>query len=150
MSLCVFLFVVSENTPHTSDAVPLIDKFLKLYSNESSAMLITLSYHIVALFAGLNVVMALVFYLQIVAVTMPPTGETVPLLVKYASYQYISSTAFVTLDRNFKELISFLILGTYFSCIMVVVTASVVFTVLVLNFHHRTADTHRMSPLVWI
>lgn len=33
---------------------------------------------------------------------------------------------------------------------MVVVTASVVFTVLVLNFHHRTADTHEMSPLVRI
>ncbi|KHJ47284.1 Cation transporter family protein, partial [Trichuris suis] len=41
-----------------------------------------------------------------------------------------------------------LTLGTYFSCIMIVVSASVVLTVLVLNFHHRTGETHHMSPTV--
>ncbi|KRZ56210.1 Low-density lipoprotein receptor-related protein [Trichinella nativa] len=91
MSLCVFLVVVSESMPHTSDAVPLI---------------------------GLNVLVSLVFYLQIFAMTIPSTSETVPLL------------------------------GTYFSCIMIVVSASVVLTVIVLNFHHRTGETHHMSPVV--
>ncbi|VDK30649.1 unnamed protein product [Gongylonema pulchrum] len=53
-----------------------------------------------------------------VAEMTPPTSEAVPLI------------------------------GVFFSCCMLVVSASVVFTVVVLNLHFRTPDTHAMSPLV--
>lgn len=38
--------------------------------------------------------------------------------------------------------------GTFFSTCMFVVSASVVMTVVVLNFHHRNADTHEMGEWV--
>ncbi|XP_052124765.1 acetylcholine receptor subunit alpha-type acr-16 isoform X6 [Frankliniella occidentalis] len=40
------------------------------------------------------------------------------------------------------------LLGTYFNCIMFMVASSVVSTILILNYHHRSADTHEMSPWV--
>ncbi|XP_021913492.1 neuronal acetylcholine receptor subunit alpha-7-like isoform X4 [Zootermopsis nevadensis] len=40
------------------------------------------------------------------------------------------------------------LIGTYFNCIMFMVASSVVSTILILNYHHRNADTHEMSP--WI
>ena len=42
----------------------------------------------------------------------------------------------------------FPISGTYFNCIMFMVASSVVSTILILNYHHRNADTHEMSPWV--
>ena len=38
--------------------------------------------------------------------------------------------------------------GMYFACIMLMCSLSVVFTVLVLNYHHRTPDTHEMPRWV--
>lgn len=38
--------------------------------------------------------------------------------------------------------------GTYFACIMLMCSLSVVFTVLVLNYHHRSPDTYDMPWLV--
>ena len=36
------------------------------------------------------------------------------------------------------------LIGTYFSCIMIMVASSVVCTILILNYHHRLANTHQM------
>lgn len=38
--------------------------------------------------------------------------------------------------------------GTYFNCIMFMVASSVVSTILILNYHHRNADTHEMTAMV--
>lgn len=38
--------------------------------------------------------------------------------------------------------------GTYFNCIMFMVASSVVTTIMILNYHHRLADTHDMPPWV--
>ena len=38
--------------------------------------------------------------------------------------------------------------GTYFNCIMFMVASSVVTTIMVLNYHHRLADTHEMPDWV--
>ncbi|XP_073994257.1 neuronal acetylcholine receptor subunit alpha-7-like isoform X15 [Rhodnius prolixus] len=40
------------------------------------------------------------------------------------------------------------LIGTYFNCIMFMVASSVVSTIIILNYHHRNADTHEMSPCV--
>lgn len=47
---------------------------------------------------------------------------------------------------NDSELIAFS--GTYFNSIMFMVASSVVSTILILNYHHRSADTHEMSGWV--
>ena len=39
-------------------------------------------------------------------------------------------------------------IGTYFNCIMFMVASSVVTTIMILNYHHRLADTHDMPPWV--
>ena len=36
------------------------------------------------------------------------------------------------------------LIGTYFSCIMIMVASSVVCTIMILNYHHRLASTHTM------
>merc|ERR1719193_1729978 len=41
-------------------------------------------------------------------------------------------------------------LGTYFNCIMFMVASSVVTTIMILNYHHRQADTHNMPNWVRI
>ena len=38
------------------------------------------------------------------------------------------------------------LIGTYFSCIMIMVASSVVCTILVLNYHHRLASEESMPP----
>ena len=38
--------------------------------------------------------------------------------------------------------------GTYFNCIMFMVASSVVTTIMILNYHHRQADTHEMPSWV--
>lgn len=69
---------------------------------------------------GVTILLSLTVFLNMVAETMPATSDAVPLL------------------------------GTYFNCIMFMVASSVVSTILILNYHHRHADTHEMSDWVRI
>uniref|UniRef100_A0A914XFN7 Uncharacterized protein n=1 Tax=Plectus sambesii TaxID=2011161 RepID=A0A914XFN7_9BILA len=66
----------------------------------------------------ITILLSVCFFLSMVADMTPPTSEAVPLI------------------------------GAFFSCCMLVVSASVVFTVLVLNLHFRKPETHRMSPFL--
>ncbi|XP_064092152.1 neuronal acetylcholine receptor subunit alpha-7-like isoform X22 [Macrobrachium nipponense] len=65
----------------------------------------------------ITILLSLTLFLNMVSATTPATSESVPLI------------------------------GTYFNCIMFMVASSVVSTVLILNYHHRSAETHEMSPL---
>ncbi|CAI5438620.1 unnamed protein product [Caenorhabditis angaria] len=65
-----------------------------------------------------TILLAIVFFLSMVSEMTPPTSEAVPLI------------------------------GVFFSCCMLVVSASVVFTIVVLNLHFRSPDTHEMTPVV--
>ncbi|VDN07450.1 unnamed protein product [Thelazia callipaeda] len=65
----------------------------------------------------ITVLLSICFFLSVVSDMSPPTSEAVPLL------------------------------GIFFSCCMIVVTASTVFTVYVLNLHYRTPETHEMGAL---
>ncbi|XP_071440733.1 neuronal acetylcholine receptor subunit alpha-7-like isoform X4 [Hetaerina americana] len=67
---------------------------------------------------GVTILLSLTVFLNLVAETLPQVSDAIPLL------------------------------GTYFNCIMFMVASSVVLTVVVLNYHHRTADIHEMPH--WI
>ncbi|XP_034241389.1 neuronal acetylcholine receptor subunit alpha-7-like isoform X1 [Thrips palmi] len=67
---------------------------------------------------GVTILLSLSVFSLMIAECLPQTSEAIPLL------------------------------GTYFNCIMFMVASSVVSTILILNYHHRSADTHEMSPWV--
>lgn len=67
---------------------------------------------------GVTVLLSLTVFQQNVSEAMPVTSLQVPLL------------------------------GTYFNCIMFMVASSVVTTIMILNYHHRLADTHEMPNWV--
>ncbi|XP_065200624.1 neuronal acetylcholine receptor subunit alpha-7 isoform X10 [Planococcus citri] len=66
---------------------------------------------------GVTILLSLTVFLNLVAETLPQVSDAIPLL------------------------------GTYFNCIMFMVASSVVLTVVVLNYHHRTSDNYRMPPV---
>ncbi|KAE9549423.1 hypothetical protein FO519_007356, partial [Halicephalobus sp. NKZ332] len=68
----------------------------------------------------ITVLLSICFFLGILAEMSPPTSEAVPLL------------------------------GIFFICCMIVVTASTIFTVYVLNLHYRTPETHEMTKMTKI
>merc|ERR1712051_800877 len=65
-----------------------------------------------------TILLSLTVFLNTVSGSMPNTSDAVPLI------------------------------STYFNCIMMMVASSVVLTVVVLNYHHRTAETHVMP--MWV
>ncbi|XP_023332222.1 neuronal acetylcholine receptor subunit alpha-7 isoform X6 [Eurytemora carolleeae] len=67
---------------------------------------------------GVTILLSLTVFMSMVSEIMPNTSDAVPLI------------------------------GTYFNCIMMMVASSVVLTVVVLNYHHRTAETHVMP--MWV
>jgi len=67
---------------------------------------------------GVTVLLSLTVFQDSVSATMPITSLQIPLL------------------------------GTYFNCIMFMVASSVVTTIMILNYHHRLADTHEMPSWV--
>ena len=46
------------------------------------------------------------------------------------------------------SVLMYIYVGTYFNCIMFMVASSVVTTIMILNYHHRQADTHQMPAWV--
>ena len=63
--------------------------------------------------------------------------------------KYIDTTKpCVTATPNIICIYILTIAGTYFNCIMFMVASSVVSTIMILNYHHRLADTHEMPNWV--
>ncbi|KFM66080.1 Neuronal acetylcholine receptor subunit alpha-7, partial [Stegodyphus mimosarum] len=67
---------------------------------------------------GVTILLSLTVFMLQLAEAMPPTSDAVS------------------------------IIGTYFACIMIMVAFSVVMTVVVLNYHHRSSDTHEMPECI--
>uniref|UniRef100_A0A1I7WBR2 Neur_chan_memb domain-containing protein n=1 Tax=Heterorhabditis bacteriophora TaxID=37862 RepID=A0A1I7WBR2_HETBA len=65
-----------------------------------------------------TILLSVIFFLQMVSNMSPPQSKSVP------------------------------ILAAFFSCCLMVVSCSCVFTVLVLSLHHRKSETHEMSPFM--
>lgn len=73
-------------------------------------------------------------------------------MIPFLFVSYCGSSVVAVLIDMFPNTCQFPInvTGTYFNCIMFMVASSVVLTVVVLNYHHRTADIHEMPQWVSI
>lgn len=95
--------------------------------------------------------LSLTVFLNMVAETMPATSDAVPLLGKPAAAaprEQLGNVAQPTQLITKRPIFFLAIAGTYFNSIMFMVASSVVSTILILNYHHRNADTHEMSEWV--
>ncbi|KOC67381.1 Acetylcholine receptor subunit alpha-type acr-16 [Habropoda laboriosa] len=120
LSLTVFLNLVAESMPTTSDAVPLI---------------------------GVTILLSLTVFLNLVAETLPQVSDAIPLLgVTILLSQTVFSLLVAHVLTRTSEAVP--LIGSYFNCIMFMVASSVVLTVLVLNFHHRSPDRYEMPQWV--
>ncbi|XP_059080783.1 neuronal acetylcholine receptor subunit alpha-7-like isoform X10 [Tigriopus californicus] len=97
-------------------------------------------------FFNLIVPCVLIASMAVLGFTLPPdSGEKlslgVTILLSLTVFlNMVSATMPVTSDNP--------LLGTYFNCIMFMVASSVVTTIMILNYHHRLADTHEMPNWV--
>ncbi|XP_059080775.1 neuronal acetylcholine receptor subunit alpha-7-like isoform X3 [Tigriopus californicus] len=97
-------------------------------------------------FFNLIVPCVLIASMAVLGFTLPPdSGEKlslgVTILLSLTVFlNTVSETMPVTSDNP--------LLGTYFNCIMFMVASSVVTTIMILNYHHRLADTHEMPNWV--
>ena len=78
--------------------------------------------------------LSLTVFMNIVSELMPITSDAVPLIGNSMLLQTVLCHSVLS--------------GTYFNFIQGMVASSVVLTVLVLNYHHRHPDTHKMPPWV--
>uniref|UniRef100_A0A1B6LF62 Neurotransmitter-gated ion-channel transmembrane domain-containing protein n=1 Tax=Graphocephala atropunctata TaxID=36148 RepID=A0A1B6LF62_9HEMI len=98
-------------------------------------------------FFNLIVPCVLISSMALLGFTLPPdSGEKLTLGVTILLSQTVFLLRLAQVLPQTSEALP--ILGTYFNCIMFMVASSVVLTVVVLNYHHRTADIHEMPP--WI
>ncbi|KOB78670.1 Nicotinic acetylcholine receptor subunit alpha 6 isoform 4 [Operophtera brumata] len=96
---------------------------------------------------GVTILLSLTVFLNLVAETLPQVSDAIPLLgVTILLSQTVFSLLVGHVITKTSEAIP--LIGTYFNCIMFMVASSVVLTVVVLNYHHRTADIHEMPQ--WI
>ena len=70
------------------------------------------------------------------------------MLIKYANRGNMMESVFMDTENTSLHL-NILFAATYFNAIMFMVAASVVTTILVLNYHHRMADNHEMPEWVF-
>ncbi|XP_034241391.1 neuronal acetylcholine receptor subunit alpha-7-like isoform X3 [Thrips palmi] len=98
-------------------------------------------------FFNLIVPCVLIASMAVLGFTLPPdSGEKLSLGVTILLSLSVFSLMIAECLPQTSEAIP--LLGTYFNCIMFMVASSVVSTILILNYHHRSADTHEMSPWV--
>ncbi|KAJ8872103.1 hypothetical protein PR048_025704 [Dryococelus australis] len=99
--------------------------------------------------SGVTILLSLTVFLNLVAETLPQVSDAIPLL---GVTILLSLTVFSLLVAELLPQTSDAVplIGTYFNCIMFMVASSVVLTVVVLNYHHRTADIHEMPQWVSI
>ncbi|XP_042887412.1 neuronal acetylcholine receptor subunit alpha-7-like isoform X7 [Penaeus japonicus] len=98
-------------------------------------------------FSNLIMPCVLISSMALLGFTLPPdSGEKLTLEITIL----LSLTVFMTVVAEKLPQVSDAIplLATYFNCIMFMVASSVVLTVVVLNYHHRTPTTHTMPN--WI
>ena len=70
------------------------------------------------------------------------------MVINYANRGNMMESVFIYAE-NVSLSLNILFVATYFNAIMFMVAASVVTTILVLNYHHRMADTHEMPEWVF-
>merc|ERR1719370_2849823 len=99
-------------------------------------------------FFNLIVPCVLIASMAVLGFTLPPdSGEKLSLGVTIL----LSLTIFLNTVSEIIPITSDSpLIGTYFNCIMFMVASSVVTTIMILNYHHRKADTHNMPAWVRI
>merc|ERR1712158_292190 len=97
-------------------------------------------------FFNLIVPCVLIASMAVLGFTLPPdSGEKLSLGVTIL----LSLTIFLnTVSAIIPITSDSPLIGTYFNCIMFMVASSVVTTIMILNYHHRLADTHEMPSWV--
>jgi len=99
-------------------------------------------------FCNLIIPCILIASMAVLGFTLPPdSGEKLSLGVTIL----LSLTIFLNTVSEIIPITSDSpLIGTYFNCIMFMVASSVVTTIMILNYHHRKADTHNMPAWVRI
>merc|ERR1740128_521481 len=97
-------------------------------------------------FFNLIVPCVLIASMAVLGFTLPPdSGEKLSLGVTIM----LSITIYATIVGDTLPVSDATpLIGTYFNCIMFMVASSVVTTIMILNYHHRLADTHEMPDWV--